>query len=794
MATSLLSDAVEQTLALGENRAYAACTHGFSDSKGEFLKRLTADGSLTTVLSESREPESTSSSGFGDFAAVVKGPIAGCLIDLAFPYPYNCSTWASTPSESGIQARIAKYLHNAAPEELVRTLEKYTSLHDPWLAKRIGEGIAEKQRAIGRPLSESELSSIVAELRPLFEVDHPTFDVRQVIRAIRVVVNREVEQLRKALEGAFERLETSGRCAIITYNPWESQAVLQFLHAHEEPVAEVMSTVSADRLADLYPLLSSGKDYVARRVQIPKKVTQEQLEQVGRERVGVLQVLEKIPLQRRLRGSECTTANPVIQRGSAVAVEAPVVPEFRGEALSPPSSPAVSSSSSPRDLAAVPCCSCGSGVAKLLPPCVVDLVNFICAKSARNIHSQGDEAAQPEGVAASDEIPLTAAQKEEKEVLTQKIAARKKELKLAGISLSQQKKDKQLAELVKRLNSLHSAKPNVAAKIHQRCRDRAHYSVLLHEAVEHTVAPGPNGLYVDCTFGRGGHTKHLLSKLSEGGRVKSFDVDPVAVEVGRAIQRDDNRFEMLHRPFGDLGAVINEPLSGVLLDLGVSSPQLDDRSRGFSTKSKKDGPLDLRMNQDSGIPASEWLQTVTSGQLAWVLRATCHRLEHPLPERIAEAILHRQEQLGGVYKSTSELTSVLDEFSCELSDDKANTSLAHIIFVSIRVFLNREMGQLDAVLQGAFDKLAPYGRCVVICFNLWEISAMRRFIREHELPGAPLDALLPQERLVELYPVLKSGKNYSVRQVVQPVKPSAEELARNQRSKSLMFVLEKVPR
>ena len=119
--------------------------------------------------------------------------------------------------------------------------------------------------------------------------------------------------------------------------------------------------------------------------------------------------------------------------------------------------------------------------------------------------------------------------------------------------------------------------------------------MLLHEAVEHLMALGPQGLYIDCTFGRGGHAQLILSKLSPAGRLKAFDIDPMAVQVGRALQSADGRFQMLHAPFGQLAEAVIEPIAGVLLDLGVSSPQLDEPSRGFSVSKRKDGPLDLRM-------------------------------------------------------------------------------------------------------------------------------------------------------------------------------------------------------
>jgi len=378
------------------------------------------------------------------------------------------------------------------------------------------------------------------------------------------------------------------------------------------------------------------------------------------------------------------------------------------------------------------------------------------------------------------------------EGLKRDIAARKVLLSNTGQSLRQQKKDAQIVEWTKQINALHCVGAKYTAKVEKRCCDRSHIPVLLEESVEHLVV-SPDGLYVDCTFGRGGHTRSVLARLAAGGRLKAFDVDHLAVQVGKALERQDTRFEILHHPFGRFFEVVRESVDGVLMDLGVSSPQLDDSSRGFSIKGKKDGPLDLRMNQQVGIPASEWLQTVTAGQLAWVIGATCYRLEAPLPERLAEALLQRQRERGP-FATTGQLVAALEEFGKELTDDRCRDVLTHPVFVALRVFLNREMQQFEAALEGIFERLKPHGRCVVICFNRWEMAAIRRFVREHEAPSAQVREALPQARLADLYPSLANGKRYWVRQAVRPVKPTPEELRRNQRSKSMMFVLEKVPR
>lgn len=161
---------------------------------------------------------------------------------------------------------------------------------------------------------------------------------------------------------------------------------------------------------------------------------------------------------------------------------------------------------------------------------------------------------------------------------------------------------------------------------------------------------------------------------------------------------EDGRFAILHQPFGNLGQALCEPVAGVLLDLGVSSPQLDDHSRGFSFKNKKDGPLDLRMNQQVGLPAWQWLQTVSVGELAWVIQRCGYRLDPLVIERAANAILEQQRE-HGPYMYTSQFAKFLHALE---ASEFEGFSLTSIVFLAIRVFLNREMEQLAEVLEGAF--------------------------------------------------------------------------------------------
>eukprot|EP00933_Yihiella_yeosuensis_P036915 TRINITY_DN30754_c0_g1_i1.p1 TRINITY_DN30754_c0_g1~~TRINITY_DN30754_c0_g1_i1.p1 ORF type:complete len:565 (-),score=93.55 TRINITY_DN30754_c0_g1_i1:66-1556(-) len=398
--------------------------------------------------------------------------------------------------------------------------------------------------------------------------------------------------------------------------------------------------------------------------------------------------------------------------------------------------------------------------------------------------------------APENSIELSSEEEQEKQELIQRIAERKAELKDEGLSLKDQKKDLQISGWNSRLRLLHCKGEKYERKVQERCQNRVHVSVLLDEAVKETVSYGPDELYVDCTFGRGGHSKLILSGLSKKGRLKAFDVDPLAVEVGKKLEANDVRFSIIHAPFSELASKISEPIAGILLDLGVSSPQLDDPSRGCSVKGKKDGPLDLRMNQEVGKPAWEWLQTVTVSQLAWIIRSTCYRLDEPLPERIADAIL-QQQSTKGPFASTMELARLLDEIEEELEIEHPHLRLAHIVFCAIRVFLNREMEQLELVLEAAVEQLRDFGRCVVICFTRWERYAVRKFLRKQEEPSSEvlnaLRSMPTSERLAQLYPSQRCQRAYAIKQLPR-IKPSANELERNQRAKSIAYVFQKIPK
>lgn len=742
----LLLEAVRHILVPKDGGLYVSYTFGHGDSAELFLTSIPQQARLKSFVSD---PSVVRAGGTAQDTGlrlevihgpvVVSEPVAGVLVNLAPSQRgsfYRMGT-DDMPLDLRINPEVGvaatEWLQNTSQTQLASVLDSYASLHDPVLAERLAEVFMQHQRMHGPYMTARQLEATFEDVRLDFEDDHPHLRFEQILRAIGVAVNHHGDQLYEVLEAVFQNLECFGRCAIVTFNPWELSSLRCFLHDSEVPSAQVAACMGPDQMARLYPVLVRGKGYAVRRVSKPLQPGTDDLPCDGQGRIGMIHVLEKVPLQ-----------VPMLDIRSVV-LESYGAPDAEANLVTQPPSPPF-------------------GVA-----------NGIVASNASDHQAEWSTSALSE-----------------LETLSHDIAERKQYLSSMGYTVGQQKKDSQVVQLTRQLNAIHATGPNCSEKRQERCRNRCHVSVLLHEAIEQTTALGPDELYVDCTFGRGGHSQLILSRISKHGRLKAFDVDPLAVQVGRKMQEADQRFEIFHRPFSELSSAVHDSIGGVLLDLGVSSPQLDDPSRGFSVKGKKDGPLDLRMNQEVGVPASEWLQTVTVGQLAWVINSTCYRLEAPLPERIAAVVLERQRQQGP-YTSTHQLVKVLEDFGNELKDEHPNLNLAHLVFVALRVFLNREMDQLDLVLEGAFQRLKPLGRCVIICFNRWEMASVRNFIRRHEKPRSHIMSSLSSHRLAQLYPILSSGKDFFLRQAARPVRPSEEELKRNPRSKSIMFVLEKVP-
>ena len=249
----------------------------------------------------------------------------------------------------------------------------------------------------------------------------------------------------------------------------------------------------------------------------------------------------------------------------------------------------------------------------------------------------------------------------------------------------------------------------------------SHATVLLHEAVE-ALQVKADGVYVDGTFGRGGHSRLILEKLGAHGRLIALDKDPAAVAAGQEIA--DPRFVMVHSGFTYLAEVLRrqsvEKVDGVLLDLGVSSPQLDDAQRGFSFRF--DSPLDMRMDTSSGPTAAEWLATVDEGLLGEIIRDYG---EERFAKQIARALVAAREEHPVV--TTRRLGEIVAQ---AVRTREPGKNPATRTFQAIRIYLNQELEEIARVLPQCVDCLKPEGRIVVISFHSLEDRMVKRFLRD----------------------------------------------------------------
>jgi 16S rRNA (cytosine1402-N4)-methyltransferase len=302
-----------------------------------------------------------------------------------------------------------------------------------------------------------------------------------------------------------------------------------------------------------------------------------------------------------------------------------------------------------------------------------------------------------------------------------------------------------------------------------------HQTVLLREAVE-ALEIKPSGTYVDGTFGRGGHSRAILEQLGPQGRLLALDRDPQAVAVARAI--NDQRLTMLHHSFGELAEAVQQAgidaVDGVLLDIGVSSPQLDEGERGFSFRF--DAPLDMRMDTTQGETAAEWLARAEIRDITEVIR---NYGEERFAFQIAKKIVATRSERP--VATTGELAALVREtvWTREPGQDPATRT-----FQALRIHINQELEQLALVLPQAMAVLKPGGRLVVISFHSLEDRIVKRFMRDEAVPDTlpknlPLrTADLPQPRL---------------RLIGKPVKAGAAEVSANPRARSaVMRVAEKL--
>lgn len=298
----------------------------------------------------------------------------------------------------------------------------------------------------------------------------------------------------------------------------------------------------------------------------------------------------------------------------------------------------------------------------------------------------------------------------------------------------------------------------------------AHESVLLQEAVD-ALVNSPAGLYVDGTFGRGGHSREILRRLSESGRLLGVDKDEAAQEVASTLAGEDARFSFYRGSFADLSAVLNQSerlaVDGILLDLGVSSPQLDEAERGFSFQ--QDGPLDMRMDRRSGESAAEWLAHAEESEITQVLREYG---EERYARRIAGAIVRERQQQS--LTTTAQLAAIVSEAHPRWEKHKHPATRA---FQAIRIRVNRELDDLAQFLRDAVELLKIGGRLVIISFHSLEDRLVKRFMRE----GARGEQL-PRE-----IPVQGAAVGQHLRLLGKAVRAGDAELAHNPRARSAVM-------
>jgi len=298
-----------------------------------------------------------------------------------------------------------------------------------------------------------------------------------------------------------------------------------------------------------------------------------------------------------------------------------------------------------------------------------------------------------------------------------------------------------------------------------------HRTVLLQEAVD-ALAVHPNGTYIDGTFGRGGHSRLILDRLGAQGRLLGFDKDEAAVAAAHERFAADARFRMVHESFTQITAVVRRlglqrRVDGLLLDLGVSSPQLDEAERGFSFM--QDGPLDMRMDRTRGVSAAEWLNTADEEEVAGVIREYG---EERFARRIARAIV--RERVDAPLQRTVQLAELVERASPVRERHKHPATRT---FQAIRIFINRELEDLQACLQGSLEVLAVGARLVVISFHSLEDRIVKRFMRDQER-GPQLPKGLP---------VPHSESRGPLRMIGKATKPGAAEVAENPRARSAVM-------
>jgi 16S rRNA (cytosine1402-N4)-methyltransferase len=293
-----------------------------------------------------------------------------------------------------------------------------------------------------------------------------------------------------------------------------------------------------------------------------------------------------------------------------------------------------------------------------------------------------------------------------------------------------------------------------------------HTTVLLNEAVAALSADSftkPGQTFVDATFGRGGHSRAILSRLDESSRLIAFDKDPEAVAVANAIE--DERFEIRHEGFAAISQLEGSSVAGILMDLGVSSPQIDNPARGFSFRSE--GPLDMRMDTTRGVSAADWLATADASRIAEVIRDFG---EERFAVQVAKAIVSRRQERGPV-RTTRELAELV---AGAVKTREAGQDPATRTFQALRIFVNAELEELGQALEASLNVLQPGGRLVVISFHSLEDRIVKQFIAKNSREEFDRRAPFAPPRAMKL----KS---------LERVRPTKDEVDANSRARSAIM-------
>lgn len=304
-----------------------------------------------------------------------------------------------------------------------------------------------------------------------------------------------------------------------------------------------------------------------------------------------------------------------------------------------------------------------------------------------------------------------------------------------------------------------------------------HEPVMVNECIE-GLAIKPSGYYIDATYGRGGHSQNILCQLNADGRLLVIDQDPEAIEDAENKFKNNDQVTIQHSSFSYLQNIVKEhdwlkKVNGILIDLGVSSPQLDNSERGFSFQ--HDGPLDMRMDPSSGIPASEWIASAEEKEIIHVLKFYG---EERFAKRIAAAIV--RERAIKPIATTVQLANIIQEASPSREVGKHPATRS---FQAIRIFINGEMDALTSVLEQSLEVLALEGRLVVIGFHSLEDRVVKQFMAK-ESSGDPYPSDLP---------IQAKDIKHRLKVIKKKIRPSKTEVQENRRARSaILRVAEKI--